>query len=701
MSISLPDASGAAPLTALAAGSQSAMALDSSGNVLTWGTGALGVGGTQTASRVPVDAALPRGEVGVAIGSGSSAGSDLAVLQAAATPPPPVEPVLRCQIIGNTNGLANAPSPNGCTIARADTSFTVDFAVQDGNGGFTWTVPNFEQSAGCNATSAFCDFNVKASTAEQDITVTVVTADSAGTPVDPDRDRHHPEHLQRQPVLAPARRHAMPSRFVTRRATPVVLALAGAVAAATISTTPGAAATRQTAATPQTAASFSLIAWGAGNGGQLGNGSTTTAASPVPVSLPSGTTVTAAAVGATHALTVTQSGSVLAWGTNNSGQLGNGTTTSTTTPVTVSLPSGTTATAVSAGTGFSLALTSSGSVLAWGANGSGQLGDGTGTTRTTPVAVHLPSGTTVTEVSAGSTFALALTSSGQILAWGGNKDGELGNLSGNGSSTPVPVTLPALPSGVTVADIAAGGTFGLARTSNGEVFAWGAGASGQLGDGATAASTPVAVALPSGASATHISAGAATGYALTGSGAMAWGAGTSGQLGNGTTANSSTPVAVSLPSSVTPVFLAGGSQGAVVSTHDGTLFTWGTGALGAGTSVTSSATPVSAPVPSGDSAFAVASGPAATADLALIEPTPPPFMEPVVPDLTGDLPSDAQTALQDVGLTLGTISTAPTSNCDLLGEVIRQAPLAGKSVPPGTAVNITTGTEIKNMCFGG
>jgi alpha-tubulin suppressor-like RCC1 family protein len=490
----------------------------------------------------------------------------------------------------------------------------------------------------------------------------------------------------------------MPSIFVTRRAAPVMLALAGAVASATVGFAAGAAAAPQARAATAASTATSLVAWGANSGGQLGNGSTTAATSPVTVSLPSGTTVTGEAVGANHALAVTGTGTVLAWGTNSSGQLGNGSTTSTTTPVAVSLPSGTTVTEVSAGNGFSLALTSAGQVLAWGANGSGQLGDGTGTTRTTPVPVHLPSGTTVTEISAGASFALARTSAGQVLAWGGNRDGELGNLSGNGSSTPVAVTLPALPSGVTASDVAAGGNFGLVRTSDGEVFAFGAGASGQLGDGATTSSAPVAVQLPSGSQATAISAGAATGYALTGSGALAWGAGTAGQLGNGLSANSDTPVTVSLPSGETPVSLAGGSQGAVVSTHDGSLFTWGTGALGAGAMLTGSNTPVSPPVPSGDSAFGVASGPAATADLAVIGPTPPPFMEPVVPDLTGLTPDDAQTSLADVGLTLGTVGTTPTSNCDLLGEVVRQVPLAGKSEPPGTAVNIFTGTEIKNMC---
>src|SRR5450759_3381805 len=107
------------------------------------------------------------------------------------------------------------------------------------------------------------------------------------------------------------------------------------------------------------------------------------------------------------------SGSAWAWGYNNDGQLGNGTTTNSSIPVQVSLPSGTTVTAIAGGFEHSLALTSTSQVLAWGYNGQGQLGNGTPTARRTPVAVSLPSGTTVTAIAGGFSHSLALTSSGQ------------------------------------------------------------------------------------------------------------------------------------------------------------------------------------------------------------------------------------------------------------------------------------------------
>jgi alpha-tubulin suppressor-like RCC1 family protein len=386
----------------------------------------------------------------------------------------------------------------------------------------------------------------------------------------------------------------------------------------------------------------SLVAWGSTNGGQLGNGTTTDAASPVAVTLPSGVQVTSAAAGSTHTLAVTSAGSMLAWGTNSLGQLGNGTHTSTTAPVQVSLPTGTSVTQASAGTSFSLAVTSAGGALAWGGNGNGQLGDGTTNTRTTPVPVHLPSGTTVTQVSAGTAFSLALTSTGQVLAWGKNADGELGNGSTQRSSTPVAV---ALPSGLTVTEVAAGGTFGLALTSSGQVLAWGTGA---LGTGSTSSTTPVFVSLPSGASAAQIAAGGTTGYAaLSGGGALAWGGGTAGQLGNGTTTSSATPVPVSLGSSGTLQAIAAGTQSAVALDSSGNVLTWGTGALGIGGTQTSSSTPVDAALPSGQIGVAIASGSSANSGLAVLQPAPPP-VEPVL-------------QCQIIGNTNG-LANAPTPN---------------------------------------
>ena len=127
----------------------------------------------------------------------------------------------------------------------------------------------------------------------------------------------------------------------------------------------------------------------------------------VATTTPGGTSATVTADRYTYQ--ATPPGSALAWGYNNDGELGNGTTTSSTTPGPVSLPGGTVVTAIAAGGGHSLALTSTGSVLAWGNNDYGELGNGTTTSSTTPVAVTLPAGTTVTAIAADDFSSLALT----------------------------------------------------------------------------------------------------------------------------------------------------------------------------------------------------------------------------------------------------------------------------------------------------
>jgi alpha-tubulin suppressor-like RCC1 family protein len=306
-----------------------------------------------------------------------------------------------------------------------------------------------------------------------------------------------------------------------------------------------------------------VLAWGYNYDGELGNGTTTTTAgcdcisTPVAVSLPSGITVTAIAGGQFHSLALTSTGQVLAWGSNSYGQLGNGSTTNSSTPVAVSLPSGTTVTAIAGGGLHSLALTSTGHVLAWGWNGSGQLGNGTTTSSSTPVVVSLLPGITVTAIAGGFGHSLALTSTGQVLAWGLNTSGQLGNGSTTNSSTMVAVNLP---SGTTVTAIAGGAYHSLALTSTGQVLAWGRNAYGELGNGSTAnSSTPVAVSLPSGATVTAIAGGYYHSLALTSTGqVLAWGYNANGELGNGTTTNSSTPVVVSSLPAV--VAIAGGQD---------------------------------------------------------------------------------------------------------------------------------------------
>ena len=227
-----------------------------------------------------------------------------------------------------------------------------------------------------------------------------------------------------------------------------------------------------------------VMAWGENTHGQLGNG--TIANSDVPVAVSGLSAVTAVGAGANHGLALLSNGTVMAWGDDAAGQLGNGTTNNgELLPVAVSGLSG--VTGVSAGESHSLALLGTGGVMAWGADGSGQLGNGTTTNSNVPVAVSGLSG--ATSVSAGANHSLAVLSTGTAMAWGSNTDGQLGNGTTTGSDVPVAV------SGLTEAiAISGGGHHSLALLSSGHVMAWGSNAEGQLGTGgSTGSHVPVAV----------------------------------------------------------------------------------------------------------------------------------------------------------------------------------------------------------------
>ena len=251
-----------------------------------------------------------------------------------------------------------------------------------------------------------------------------------------------------------------------------------------------------------------------------------------------------------NGLSNTVSGTVLAWGDNVDGQLGNGTFTTSNTPVEVSGLTG--VTAIAAGGAFnhhSLALKSDGTVWAWGANSAGQLGNGSFTGSNTPVQTSGISG--VTAIAGGVSHSLALKSDGTVWAWGYNGGGELGNGTYTDNNTPVEVNGL---SGVTA--IAGGGFHGLALKSDGTVWAWGYNVSGQLGNGTnTTSNTPVQVSGLSGVAA--IAGGGIHSLALNSDGTgWAWGYNLDGELGNGTYTDSNTPVEVSGLSGVTVI--AGG-----------------------------------------------------------------------------------------------------------------------------------------------
>jgi alpha-tubulin suppressor-like RCC1 family protein len=223
-------------------------------------------------------------------------------------------------------------------------------------------------------------------------------------------------------------------------------------------------------------------AWGSNSEGQLGNNTTTNSNKAIEVLNTSGTAlsnIVAIAAGENHSLAVDSSGNLWAWGYNANGQLGDGTTTNHLEAEEINL-SGQTVTAVSGGGFYSLAITSTGTALAWGANSYGELGDGTTTNRLTPVAVQNISG--VTAIYAGQYHSMAVESNGSVWVWGYNGNGELGNGTFDLSNH----TSPTQMSGITAASGAnpgsCGGYHNLLVNSSGTFTTWANGMYGQLGD---------------------------------------------------------------------------------------------------------------------------------------------------------------------------------------------------------------------------
>jgi alpha-tubulin suppressor-like RCC1 family protein len=635
VAVSLPSGTIA---TAISAGSDCSLALTSTGSVLAWGYNAYGQlgNGTTASSSTPVAVSLPAGTTATAISAGfhfslalTSTGSVLAWgyntdgelgngTTANSSTPVPVSLHAGTTITAiSANGLHSlALTSTGSVLAwgynaygqlgngtTASSSTPVAVSLPAGTTVTAINAGDFHSLAvtAKGATATMATATPAASTSGQSVTYGATVAPVTGTPTGTVTFTVGAVTLCTTPGLNGAGSGTCAATNAPVGTDTVVATYSGD---ATFATSTGT--TTETVSAPP---GSSVLAWGYNAEGQLGNGTTGSSSTPVAVSLPAGTTVTAVSGGAQHSLALTSTGSVLAWGDNVGGELGNGTTASSPTPVAVSLPAGTTVTAISAGDFYSLALTSTGSVLAWGSNSNGQLGNATTANSSTPVPVSLPNGTTVTAISAGGASSLALTSTGSVLAWGSNSNGQLGNATTANSSTPVPVSLP---NGTTIAAISAGETYSLALTSTGSVLAWGNNGLGQLGNGTTAdSSTPVAASLPNGTTATAISAGSDFSLALTSTGSvLAWGNNASGELGNGTTANSSTPVAVSLPNGTTVSAVSGGDSHGLALTSTGSVLAWGyngNGQLGNGTT-TDSSTPVAVSLAAGTTIAAVRGG---------------------------------------------------------------------------------------------
>jgi alpha-tubulin suppressor-like RCC1 family protein len=362
--------------------------------------------------------------------------------------------------------------------------------------------------------------------------------------------------------------------------------------------------------------------WGYNNYGQLGNNSTTNSSTPVRVVGVGGTgylsNVTQISAGKYHTCAVVSGGAVYCWGQNASGpnvygQLGNNSTTNSSTPVQVltdAVTYLTNVTQVGSGGGHTCALRSDNTVYCWGRNAFGEVGDNTTTRRLVAVQVRISAGaflTNAVQIAIGANHSCAQLSDSTVRCWGYNFYGEIGDNTTTNSSVATQVLAAGGSGSLTgVSAISSGRFHTCALLSDHSVYCWGDNDNGELGDGTTTSrSLPVRAGTIDNA--TSISAGEYHSCSVLDDGtAQCWGAAAFGQVGDGTTADTSTPVPVVGPggwgllTNIAAISAGGGNwpdgtgtdnyEHTVALLTDGTVVSWGQniyGELGDGTTTMS------------------------------------------------------------------------------------------------------------------
>jgi len=334
-----------------------------------------------------------------------------------------------------------------------------------------------------------------------------------------------------------------------------------------------------------------LWAWGNNEHGRLGDGTATTSwpwadnNRSSPVRIGTGTNWASVSAGGSHTAAIDADGALWAWGNNGQGQLGDGTADERSSPTRIGTDANWAMVSAGGGQGtdHTVAVRTDGTLWAWGNNSHGQLGDGTTTMSTSPV--QIGSDSTWVYASAGWQHTLAIRSDGTLWAWGNNADWRLGAVwDGEITYTPVPVQVGADSNWTSVS---AGGRHTAGIRADGSLWAWGFNQSGQLGDGTTVGRfTPVRIG-------THndwvsVSAGDVHTVGMRrGGSAWAWGNNGRGSLGDGTTTHRNAPTQTGTPTSWTAATVSAGVAHTAVVGINGLLMAWGSaehGQLGNGAS---------------------------------------------------------------------------------------------------------------------
>jgi alpha-tubulin suppressor-like RCC1 family protein len=365
-----------------------------------------------------------------------------------------------------------------------------------------------------------------------------------------------------------------------------------------------------------------VFTWGYNSYGQLGDGTTTQRNIPTEITnqfvLLTGETVRSIFLGSEHSLAMSSYGRIYVWGRNSSGQLGDGTTTDRNIPKEITshfyLDAEEVIKSISMGFSYSSGITSDGKIFTWGSNRQGQLGDGTTTERNTPTEItnnfnavtiiqnFFPISETISDLSLGGNHSSAITSEGRLFTWGDNNNGQLGDGTTEQTSIPKEITHQfSLNFGEKIISVSLGYNYSSAITSEGRIFTWGYNAYGQLGNSTTVSSKkPIEISsqfdMNEGEIIKELSLGRYHSSAITSNGRVfVWGLNSSGQLGNNLISYDS---ANSDPIEITNYFglndgelvisISMGSEHSIAYTSEGRIFTWGNntyGQLGDGTTI--------------------------------------------------------------------------------------------------------------------
>ena len=283
-----------------------------------------------------------------------------------------------------------------------------------------------------------------------------------------------------------------------------------------------------------------LWTWGRNTFGQLGDNSIVNKSSPVQT-ISGGTNWKQVAVGDSQCVAIKTDGTLWTWGSNSFGCLGDNTTTSRNSPV-QTIASGTNWKYAASGTEGSAAIKTDGTLWTWGANNLGQLGDGTTTSKSSPVQT-ISTGTNWKQVSCGFNSMAAIKTDGTLWLWGSGTFGQLGNGTTTSKSSPVQT----ISGGTNWKQVVSSSYLNAAIKTDGTLWTWGANSDGQLGDGTTTSKSSPVQTISTGTNWKQVSAGVGqvmTGAIKTDGTLWLWGnnAGGVGAVGDNSIISKSSPV---------------------------------------------------------------------------------------------------------------------------------------------------------------